>query len=130
MFSPEAIIETAPMHTLSQFINQRIRWASKTNKYKDVSVIVVLWLVLLLNIGLLLLPFIALLFPPLFLFWLLLILLKTWIEASFAVYIAAFFSIKLHWKNTLLQLPHILYTAVAGCFGMFGKYQWKGRQVK
>ena len=130
VFSPKAIIETLPMPTLNGFINQRIRWASKTNKYKDISVVVVLWMVLLLNIGLLLLPFAAIFHPPIFVFWLLLIFMKTWIEASFAVHIAAFFSIQLHWKNVFLQLPHILYTSLAGCFGMFGKYSWKGRQVK
>ena len=130
LFSQDAIMQTAPMQTLSQFINQRIRWASKGNKYKDVSVIVVLWVVLLLNISLVLLPFMAIFYPSLFIFWLLLLILKTWIEASFAVHIAAFFSIQLHWKNTLLQLPHILYTSLAGCLGMFGKYQWKGRLVK
>ena len=130
LFSQDAIMQTAPMQTLSQFINQRIRWASKGNKYKDVSVIVVLWVVLLLNISMVLLPFMAIFYPSLFIFWLLLLVLKTWIEASFAVHIAAFFSIQLHWKNTLLQLPHILYTSLAGCLGMFGKYQWKGRLVK
>jgi cellulose synthase/poly-beta-1,6-N-acetylglucosamine synthase-like glycosyltransferase len=130
LFSQDAIMQTAPMQTLSQFINQRIRWASKGNKYKDVSVIVVLWVVLLLNISLALLPFMAIFYPSLFLFWLLLIVLKTWIEASFAIHIAAFFSIQLRWKDTLLQLPHILYTSLAGCLGMFGKYQWKGRLVK
>ena len=130
VFSPKAIIETLPMPTLNGFINQRIRWASKTNKYKDISVVVVLWMVLLLNMGLLVLPFTAFFQPILFAYWLLLIFLKTWIEASFAVHIAAFFSIPLYWKNVFLQLPHILYTAFAGCFGMFGKYNWKGRQVK
>jgi len=130
VFSPKAIIETLPMPTLNGFINQRIRWASKTNKYKDISVVVVLWMVLLLNMGLLVLPFTAFFQPILFAYWLLLIFLKTWIEASFAVRIATFFSIPLYWKNVFLQLPHILYTAFAGCFGMFGKYNWKGRQVK
>ena len=130
VFSSKAIIKTLPMPTLNGFINQRIRWASKTNKYKDFSVIVVLWMVLLLNISLLLLPFAAFFYPILIAYWLLLIFLKTWIEASFAVYIAAFFSIPIYLKNVWLQLPHILYTSFAGCFGMFGKYNWKGRQVK
>jgi len=130
VFSPKAIIRTEPMHTLSTFINQRIRWASKTNKYKDVSVVIVLWLVLLLNIGLLAMPFAAFFFQPLIWFWLVLIILKTWIEASFAVHIAAFFSINLKKRDMLLQFPHILYTSFAGCFGMFGKYSWKDRKVK
>jgi cellulose synthase/poly-beta-1,6-N-acetylglucosamine synthase-like glycosyltransferase len=130
LYHPKAIIRTAPMDTLNGFIQQRIRWASKTNKYKDVSVIVVLWIVLLFNFYLVLMPFLGLLFGKIFYWWLVIIVLKTWIEASFAIHIAAFFSIKLSWKNLLLQFPHILYTAFAGTFGMFGKYQWKDRKVQ
>ena len=130
VFHPDSIIHTAPMPTLKSFLNQRIRWASKTNKYKDVSVIVVLWMVLLLNTCLLLLPFLSIFIPALFLYWIVLVIIKTIIEAIFAVHIAAFFSIELKWKDTLLQFPHILYTAFAGCFGMWGKYQWKDRKVQ
>jgi len=130
VYNKQTIINTAPMPTLKAFINQRIRWASKTNKYKDVSVVIVLWLVLLLNIALVLLPFIGLIYTPLIAFWLVLLIIKTWIEASFAVHIASFFAIELHWKDTLLQFPHIVYTSFAGCFGMLGKYQWKDRKVQ
>ena len=130
VFNRDSIIHTAPMPTLKGFLNQRIRWASKTNKYKDVSVIIVLWMVLLLNICLVLIPFLSFLSPVLFGYWTLIILIKTAIEASFAVHIAAFFSIELKWKDTFLQFPHILYTAFAGCFGMWGKYQWKDRKVQ
>ncbi|MFP5042236.1 glycosyltransferase [Parasediminibacterium sp. JCM 36343] len=130
VFSAKAIVYTAPMQTLNSFLNQRIRWASKTNKYKEASVIVVLWMVLLLNISLVLMPFLSVFFPPMLGFWLLLMILKTWVEASFAVHIAAFFSIPLHWKDSLLQVPHILYTSLAGCFGILGKYQWKDRKVQ
>ena len=130
VFNRDSIIHTAPMPTLKGFLNQRIRWASKTNKYKDISVIIVLWMVLLLNICLVLIPFLSFLSPVLFGYWTLIILIKTAIEASFAVHIAAFFSIELKWKDTLLQFPHILYTAFAGCFGMWGKYQWKDRKVQ
>ena len=130
VFNPDSIIHTAPMPTLKGFLNQRIRWASKTNKYKDVSVIIVLWMVLLLNICLVLIPFLSILSPILFGYWILIILIKTAIETSFAVHIAAFYSIELKWKDTLLQFPHNLYTAFAGCFGMWGKYQRKDRKVQ
>ncbi len=130
VLSPEAIIWTEPMLTVNAFLNQRIRWASKATKYKDVSVKVVLWFVLLLNVGFLLLPFLAIFYHPLFFFWLLLLILKTMVEASFAVHIAAFFGIELHWKNVILQIPHIIYTCAAGFFGMFGKYKWKDRTVR
>ncbi len=130
VLSPEAIIRTEPMLTVAGFLNQRIRWASKATKYKDVSVKVVLWFVLLLNVGFLVLPFLAIIYHPLFLYWLMLLILKTAIEASFAVHIAKFFSIELHWKSVILQIPHIVYTCAAGFFGMFGTYKWKDRTVR
>ena len=130
VFSPKAIMQTQPMHTLQSFINQRIRWASKGNKYKDISVKAVLWVVLLVNIGLLVMPFASFYYPVLLWYWLLIIAVKTLIEVSFAVHIAKFFSIKLYWKDVFLQFPHILYTSLTGCLGMFGKYQWKERRVR
>ena len=130
VLSPEAIIRTEPMLTVNAFLNQRIRWASKATKYKDVSVKVVLWFVLLLNTSFLLLPFLSIIYHPLFIFWILLLILKTLVEASFAVHIAAFFKIDIHWKNVILQIPHIVYTCAAGFFGMFGKYKWKDRTVR
>ena len=130
VLSPEAIIRTEPMLTVNAFLNQRIRWASKATKYKDASVKVVLWFVLLLNVSFLLLPFLGIIYHPIFFFWLILLILKTAVEASFAVHIAAFFSIELHWKNVILQIPHIVYTCAAGFFGMFGKYKWKDRTVR
>ncbi len=130
LFSPEVIVSTLPMDTLKGFLNQRIRWASKTNKYKDTSVVVVLWMIFLLNIGLAILPILALLFwPDAFVYWLAFLAIKTWVEASFAVKIAQFFSIKLFWWNMLLQLPHVFYTSIAGSFGLMGNYRWKGRSV-
>lgn len=33
--SKDVIVQTAPMHSLSDFMNQRIRWASKSDKYND-----------------------------------------------------------------------------------------------
>ena len=129
VFSQKTIVTTQPMPTFSAFLNQRIRWASKTNKYKDVSVIIVLWMILLFNIALVVMPFLAVVEPSILLVWLGIIVLKTWVEASFAVHIAKFFSINLYWWHTLLQLPHILYTSLAGCLGLVGKYQWKDRKV-
>ncbi len=130
LYHPNAVISTAPMPTIKSFLNQRIRWASKTNNYKDVRIIAILWMILLLNIALVVMPFIGIFMPIILLYWLALLAVKTFVEVAFAVKIAAFFSIKLQWWHVLLQLPHILYTSLAGCFVLSGSYQWKGRTVK
>ncbi len=130
LYHQEAIIYTLPMPTIHSFLNQRIRWASKTNSYKDWRVITILWMMLLLNMMLVLMPIVAIFNPILFSYWIALLFTKTLVETLFAVKIAAFFSIELKWWYVLLQLPHILYTSLAGCFGLSGSYKWKGRTVK
>ncbi len=139
--SKEAIVETEPVHTIGEFFNQRIRWASKANKYDDKRIFWVLLLVYLINLVLLLLP-ILMLFNPGKLsiinyqlstinLWLVLLLLKTGIELIFLYPVAGFFNKrKLLWLFPLMQPFHILYTVLAGFLGAFGTYTWKERSVK
>ena len=130
LYHQDAIIITTPMPTINSFLNQRIRWASKTNNYSDIRIIVILWMMLLMNIALVFMPFVGIFMPILLVYWLVLLAIKTVVEIAFAVKIAMFFSIKLKWWHVLLQLPHIVYTSLAGCFVLVGSYQWKGRKVK
>ncbi|MFZ1451474.1 MAG: glycosyltransferase, partial [Ferruginibacter sp.] len=48
--SKEAIVQTAPVHSVKEFFNQRIRWASKADKYDDKRIFAVLLLVYLVNL--------------------------------------------------------------------------------
>ncbi len=131
LFAPQAIVQTAPMPDWKSFYNQRIRWASKADKYKDKGIFWVLLFVYLLNFGLLVLFCIAVCKPWLLLFWLWLILVKTLVELSFMLPVARFFGqVKLLNWFALMQPFHITYMVIAGWLGKFGKYQWKGRQVK
>ena len=139
--SKEVIVQTQPMKTLKDFFNQRIRWASKADKYDDKRIFGVLLLVYLLNAALLILPIVCLfqnvqysMFNiqfSLFAFWVMLLLGKTIIELIFLFPVAHFFSK----QNLLFYFPlaqplHILYTVIAGWLGKFGTYRWKGRSVK
>lgn len=139
--SKEAIVQTAPVKTISEFFNQRIRWASKADKYDDKRIFAVLLLVYLLNLLMLLLPVIALLYPqklsiisfPLSLtnLWLFLLLTKTIIELIFLYPVAKFFGKQRSlWWFPVMQPFHIVYTIIAGWLGKFGSYKWKGRTVK
>jgi cellulose synthase/poly-beta-1,6-N-acetylglucosamine synthase-like glycosyltransferase len=139
--SKEAIVQTTPVHSISEFLNQRIRWASKADKYEDKRIFAVLLLVYLVNVLMVLLPFVGLFYPeklsiirhPLSIahFWLLLLLVKTFVEMIFLYPVAKFFGKqKLLWLFPLMQPFHILYTVIAGWLGKFGSYKWKGRNVK
>jgi cellulose synthase/poly-beta-1,6-N-acetylglucosamine synthase-like glycosyltransferase len=139
--SKEVIVQTQPVHSISEFFNQRIRWASKADKYDDKRMLPVLLLVYLFNVLLLVLPIIALFTNRPFIiihcplsiinYLLLLLLLKTLTELLFLFPVAKFFGKqKLLCLFPLFQPFHILYTVVAGFLGKFGSYKWKERKVK
>jgi hypothetical protein len=63
--------------------------------------------------------------------WIILLLLKTAVELFFLYPVAKFFNKTiLLWWFPLAQPFHIVYTVIAGWLGKFGKYSWKGRNVK
>jgi cellulose synthase/poly-beta-1,6-N-acetylglucosamine synthase-like glycosyltransferase len=143
--SKEVIVQTQPMPTLKSFFNQRIRWASKADKYDDKRIFGVLLMVYLFNVILLALPVIALFSNKVFVckiysititasvfeWWLLLLAGKTIIELLFVFPVARFFKqATLLWFFPLMQPFHILYTVIAGWLGKFGSYNWKDRNVK
>jgi len=143
--SKDVIVQTQPVHTIKEFFNQRIRWASKADKYDDKRIFVVLLIVYLFNFLLLLLPVIALFkniplslhFYPItitasvFEIWLFLLVAKTIVEMIFLFPVAKFFKQQqLLWWFPIMQPFHIFYTVVAGWLGKFGTYKWKGRNVK
>lgn len=132
--SKEVIVQTEPVRSVGEFFNQRIRWASKANKYDDKRIFWVLLLVYLVNVLLLLLPAVAAFLNvqySMFGVWLLLLAAKTMAEMVFLYPVAKFFNKQgLLWLFPVMQPFHILYTVIAGFLGAFGKYTWKERSVK
>lgn len=128
---PHAIVRTLPAENFTSFMNQRIRWASKADKYDDKRLTVVLAFVYLWNI-VLFGSFVAGFFYPVFWLWCIgLIIYKTLIELLFLWPVAKFFQkTKLLWQFFPAQFLHIPYIIVAGWLGKFGTYEWKSRRVK
>jgi cellulose synthase/poly-beta-1,6-N-acetylglucosamine synthase-like glycosyltransferase len=126
-----AIVTTDPVTTWKQFFHQRIRWASKADKYDDKRIFIVLLLVYLLNVCFLA-GAIAAFFKTTWLMLVLLFLLaKVLIEFPFVNSVAIFFcQQKLMKYFPFLQPLHIGYTIIAGWLGKFGHYEWKGRRIK
>jgi glycosyltransferase involved in cell wall biosynthesis len=139
--SAAVIVQTSPVKTIGDFFNQRIRWASKADKYEDKRIFLVLLMVYLFNFLLVIIPVVALfgnsthsifnIRYSTFKLWLLLLLLKTFTELFFLLPVAKFFNkqLLLCWFP-LMQPFHIVYTIIAGWLGKFGNYKWKGRNVK
>ena len=130
LFSKEAIATTAPMPTWKSFFNQRIRWASKADKYEDKSLLPVLLMIYLFNLCLFLMFFFGLFSYKLLISFVVMILLKTFVEWAFMQVAARFFGGLSFFQFAILQPLHVAYMVIAGWLGKFGNYQWKGRSVK
>jgi len=129
--SQKVIVQTQPANSLKAFFNQRIRWASKADKYDDKRITAVLALVYFFNVWILVLLLAAAFNGSLALLFLLLIIAKTLLELVLLYPIADFFSNKKLLPYFPMAQPfHICYTVIAGWLGKFGTYQWKGRKVK
>lgn len=129
--SKDVIVSTQAEKTWKAFFNQRIRWASKADKYNDKRIFPVLLLVYLFNLSFLVF-FVAGWWNSFYWYSLLILLAaKTLIELPFLFSVSTYFS-----KTNLLkyffffQPLHIFYTIIAGWLGKFGRYEWKGRKVK
>lgn len=131
--NPKATVHTRAQATLKRFIQQRIRWASKSSHYPEWRVTMALagvfffcWSILG---SFLLIPLQVSFFLPLFLS---LFLIKAWIDFLFLKQATQFFQrpdlMKVFWRS---QILHILYICMIGLLtNVRKKYQWKGREVK
>ena len=127
----DAIVDTSPQPTWNAFLNQRIRWASKSGKYPDHRLTAILMLVYAFNVSLLILFAAAFWHPQL---WAVLgaaLLTKIISELALLIPVARFYRKEKELRVfPLLQPLHIAYIIAAGFFGMKGGYRWKGRKVK
>lgn len=129
--SKEAMVYTDAKPTLSSFISQRKRWASKSTKYKDKKVVALgisIWLfnlAILASVGSFLwgLPHCN---------WTILtaLIIKILVEFIFMIPITKFAGrTDLLKYIPLLSVIHTVYIVYIGIAGNTGKYQWKGRKV-
>lgn len=130
IFSKEVIVTTEPMPTWKSFFNQRIRWASKSDQYKDKSVFGVLVLVYFLNLSLLVCGILALFNSTCAIYFFSGLIIKTLIELMFLIPAQKFFEDQFLSWFPFLQPFHIIYIVAAGWLGKFGNYRWKERNVK
>jgi cellulose synthase/poly-beta-1,6-N-acetylglucosamine synthase-like glycosyltransferase len=129
--STNVIVQTQQAETIKEFINQRIRWASKADRYPDIKITTVLFLVFFLNAWIFFIAVYSFFFSRSFYLFLLLFTVKTTVELFFLFPVAKFFGKqKLLWWFIPSQPFHIIYTLIAGWLGKFGSYTWKERKVK
>jgi len=128
-----ALIYTKPKSKISEYVQQRLRWGTKTTKLKDKSTIITLGLIWLnclnFTLGLFLAPFIS------FQLWAIVVFvgsLKAIID-----YVLLYNSTTFWKKRKLLrgfiisEFYHTFFTAIIGLLGLFSKKAtWKSRTIR
>jgi cellulose synthase/poly-beta-1,6-N-acetylglucosamine synthase-like glycosyltransferase len=125
-----AMVYTSPQPDLLSFFQQRIRWASKSGKYKDHLLTAQLGLVYITNL-LLLISLVAVFTPAMSLGLLLLLwAIKTGADYYFLEPVLRYYRLShLSIQFLLLQPLHAGYIVLAGFLGFWGKYEWKNRDI-
>lgn len=127
----DAIVYTHAKPNLKEFIQQRRRWASKSTRYKNKSIIVLGVFIWFFNLSILL-NLLAGVFDIDYLkIAVIQLLLKIALEFLFLLDVTQFAKR----RSLLVLLPvlnvlHVLYIIYIGVAGNSGKYNWKGRMVK
>lgn len=129
--SPQAIVRTEAMQKGADFLQQRIRWASKSAHYKDFRLVILLMLVWFYNAYFMVWATVSFFDLRLLIVLIAGWLLKTLVEWPFVQTVSSFFRIPISFVGFACWQPfHILYTVLTGLLGLVGRYEWKGRVVR
>jgi len=128
--STEAIVYTNPTETLKEFIQQRVRWASKSKAYKSPFLKFVAILIFLLNAWIAFLFIAGFFIYPFFGLFILALGLKTMADYPLLYYFQ-------HWSKAIFstalfaatQLLYSFYTTFTSLWAITHSVQWKQRKV-
>ncbi len=129
LLSNDFIVETKPESTLSSFLNQRVRWASKSKYYKDKLLLLFSGLVLIQNV-LLLFIYLGLLFVENHRLYFLFLLITKWLIDFILLFLVASFFKR---KNAMfyfipVQFVYPIYVIIVWIASVSLKFEWKGRK--
>ncbi len=129
--STDALVFTHAKKNLSEFIQQRKRWASKSTRYKNKGIIVLGVTIWFFNLSVLANALLGLFYPHFLLIAGYQLLAKFIIELGFLWLITSFVNRrKLLLFTPFLTTLHLFYIVYIGIAGNSGKYNWKDRMVK
>ncbi len=125
------IVRTAASKNLKSFINQRIRWASKTKFYKDFSAITTAIITLLENTQLFISFWLAILQIISIKYFILTITIKSIIDFPTMFYITKKYNQKkLLWLFLPEQFVYFNYIFIIGILAQFSSFKWKNIRYK
>ena len=126
-----ALVKTNSQKSWSNFIQQQLRWASKTSSYKNSFAKLVGMLVLAENILLISLLILAFIKPDLWILFITIFLLKLIIDSVLLIQTSNYFKRKFSIFNILtISLFYPFFIGFIGFLSFFNKYEWKGRTFK
>ena len=129
--SKSAIVSTTSEKNWNSYINQQIRWASKATAYKSSFSKFTGIVVLLMNLLLLILPFIAFKSTIFLTLFFIIFTQKIIIDFILIQKTATFLQSKTSLKNYLKTVClYPLLTTLIGLTSIFKGYEWKGRSYK
>lgn len=126
--SAEAIVCSRPKPDLSGFVQQRLRWVSKSKGYTYPLIIIPALIVLLFNLSLFGIMIMALFLPPLWLVYALLIGFKIFVDYPLLLATARLMQLK---SRLLLVVPlacvYPVYVSLIALAGFVLPFTWKNR---
>ncbi len=126
-----AIVSTFPVDTFDEFLDQRIRWTSKSFNYKNRLITAILGVAWLFHLSMLVNVCLGMMDYRFLYYFAAQFFVKCIVDLAFLYPLANFFQRKkLLWLFLPSQILHILYVISVGVLGNWGKYKWKGRLVR
>jgi len=127
--SASAVVSTPVINNLNSFLQQRMRWVSKSRGYTDTVLIAVSILVFLTNTILFSSAIASLFFPGFLKLFIVLFLIKLLVDLPLLYSFSRFQkSTALMWLFPIMEIVNAVYTFFIGIAGNIGKYEWKGRK--
>ena len=127
--SKEATVRTQSARNVKSFINQRIRWASKSKYYKDIDTISIGALIFFVNLILVLLLLGSLFSDLLSEVFIIAFISKMVVDYLLLMTILQFYKrVELLIYFPILSFLYLFYVSFVGIISQFVSFKWKGRK--
>lgn len=126
-----AQVESKPAASLNEFINQRLRWTSKSRYYRDFMIIITSLIVYITSLSLFLLMAGSFFSRLLMTGFICLLLLKCFVDFIFLFVITGYYRNRYLLSVFFpLEIIHFIYISIIGFAGNLFAFDWKGRKNK
>ncbi len=127
----QAQVVTKPQETWSAFLQQRLRWSSKSTAYQEKQMTLILGLVYLVNLLTPVLLVLGLCYEPARMPFLGILGIKWFVDLRFLNVVCGFFSMRRLMRSIIpIGLLHIVYIVGVGTLGTLVSFDWKGRKIR